>query len=133
MFHGSHLLTLLQQEGGHWAFFHSFETVAMAQPRGDYSRVQISVDICASAAPTNDPWTVEHLLQHFHMDAYQCEVNDLIFPMMSGSIGYSGKKLSTSFLADAILAQWESVIQPLDAQDVNVDDAEMGESSQDGQ
>ena len=56
----------------------------MAQPRGDYSRVQISVDICASAAPTNDPWAVEHLLQHFHMDAYRCEVNDLIFPMMSG-------------------------------------------------
>ena len=56
----------------------------MAQPRGDYSRVQISVDIFASAAPTNDPWAVEHLLQHFHMDAYRCDVNDLIFPMMSG-------------------------------------------------
>ena len=57
---------------------------AMAHPRGDFSRVQISIDICASAAPTNDPWTVEHLLQHFHMEEYQCEVNDLIYPMMSG-------------------------------------------------
>ena len=46
--------------------------------------MQISVDIFASAAPTNDPWTAAHLLQHFHVDAYRCDINDLIFPMMSG-------------------------------------------------
>ena len=40
---------------------------------------------------------------------------------------------NTSFLVDAILAQWETVIQPLDAQDGDVDDAEMGASSQDRQ
>ena len=72
--HVSHLLTSLQQEGGHWVQKHFADEItdfihaasphapssialhceAMAQPRGDYSRVQISVDICASAAP-NDP------------------------------------------------------------------------------
>ena len=57
---------------------------AMAQPRWDYSMVQVSIDIFASAAPPDDPWTVEHLLQHFHLEGCQCEVNDLIYPMMSG-------------------------------------------------
>ena len=56
----------------------------MAQP----SRVQISVDIFSSAAPPNNPWTAAHLLQHFHVDAYRCDINDLIFPMMSGPGSY---------------------------------------------
>ena len=43
------------------------------------------------------------------------------------------RNLATSFLVDAILEQWETVIQPLDAQDVDVEDAEMSASSQDGQ
>ena len=47
--------------------------------------------------------------------------------------GIQARNLATSFLVDAILAQWETVIQPLDAQDGDVDDAEMGASSQDGQ
>ena len=42
------------------------------------------------------------------------------------------RNLAASFLVDAIL-EWENVIRPLDAQDVDVDDAEMGASSQDGQ
>ena len=83
MFQVSHSRSSLKQEGGHWAFFYALNRDAMALPHGDYNRVQISIDICASAAPTDNPWTVEHLLHHFHMDVYQCEVNDLIFPMMS--------------------------------------------------
>ena len=79
----SHLHISVKQEGGHWAFFFALNCDAMALPHRDYNRVQISVDICAAAAPTDCPWTVEHLLHHFHLDAYQCEVNDLIFPMMS--------------------------------------------------
>ena len=55
----------------------------MALPHRDYTRVQISINICAAEAPTDCPWTVEHLLHHFHLDTYECEVNDLIFPMMS--------------------------------------------------
>ena len=43
------------------------------------------------------------------------------------------RNLAASFLVDAILEQWENVIRPLDAQDVDVDDAEMGARSQDGQ
>ena len=43
------------------------------------------------------------------------------------------RNLAASFLVDAILEQWENVIRPLDAQDVDVDDAETGASSQDGQ
>ena len=79
----------------------------MAQPRGDYSRVQISVDICASEAPTNNPWTVEHLLHHFHVDAYQCEVNDLIFPMMSGPGRYLMPAIET------LEQHWVSWDEPL--------------------
>ena len=80
---------------------------AMAQPRGDYSRVQVSIDICASAAPTNDPWTVEHLLQHFHMEEYQCELNDLIYPMMSGP----GRYLMPSI--ESLEQHWVSWDEPL--------------------
>ena len=43
------------------------------------------------------------------------------------------RKLAASFLVDAVLDQRENVIRPIDAQDVDVDDAEMGASSQDGQ
>ena len=43
------------------------------------------------------------------------------------------RNLATSFLVDTILEQWETVIQPLDAQVADVEDAEMSASSQDGQ
>ena len=60
----------------------------MAQYRWDHSMAQVSIDIFASVAPPNDPWTVEYLLQHFHLEGCQCEVNDLIYPMMSGAGRY---------------------------------------------
>ena len=80
---------------------------AMAQPRGNYSMVQVSIDICASAAPPDDPWTVEHLLQHFHLEGCQCEVNDLIYPMMSGP----GRYLMPSI--ESLEQHWVSWDEPL--------------------
>ena len=51
----------------------------MALPHGDYNRVQISVDISPLQHPLTALGLLEHLLHYFHLDAYQCEVNDLIF------------------------------------------------------
>ena len=57
----------------------------MAQHTWDHNMDQISIDIFTSEAQPDDPLTVEHILQHFHLEHCQCEVKDLIYPMMSGT------------------------------------------------
>ena len=49
---------------------------------------QVSIQIFAATAPEDTPRTVESLLNPFHLEGCQCEVNDLIYPMMSGTGRY---------------------------------------------
>ena len=81
----SHLFTL-ELEGATGSSSTALHGNAMAQPREEHSRVQISVIFLLLLPLLMTRGPAAHLLQHFHVDAYRCDINDLIFLMMREGI-----------------------------------------------
>ena len=93
-----------------------------------------------SANVNTDAWLLQMMHPQLRNVSQELQTLSQEHGTASESVAHRGnlsviqaRNLATSFMVDTILEQWETVIQPLDAQGADVEDAEMSASSQDGQ